>query len=70
MIFEGLPPRKFSAKSYLPLRGIPMFYYTSIVLLAIAILLIENHDILFSRSVSQNIPVIKRSKEFLYGVLV
>ena len=47
-----------------------MFYYTSIVLLAIAILLIENHDILFSRSVSQNIPVIKRSKEFLYGVLV
>ena len=45
-------------------------YYTSIVLIAVAILLIENHDILFDGDVSQDIPVRERYKQFLYGVLV
>ena len=45
-------------------------YYTSIVLLAVAILMIENHDILFDSDVSQDIPVRERYKQFLYGVLV
>ena len=45
-------------------------YYTSIVLLAIAILMIENHDILFDSDVSRDIPVRERYKHFLYGVLV
>lgn len=44
-------------------------YYTSIVLLAAAILLIENHDILFDGSTTQNIPVRKIYRNFLFIVL-
>lgn len=46
-----------------------MSYYSSIVLLAAVVLIIENHDILFDRSVSQNNPVRERYIYFLYGVL-
>lgn len=45
-------------------------YYTSIVLLAAAILLIENHDILFDGSTTQNIPVRKIYRNFLFIVLI
>ncbi len=47
-----------------------MSYYSSIVLLAAVILVIENHDILLGRDVSPVIPVRERYKKFLYGVLV
>ena len=46
-----------------------MYYYTSIVLLAAAILLIENHDILFERDDGQNPSVRKQYKQFLCVVL-
>ncbi len=45
-------------------------YYTSIVLLAAAILLIENHDILFDGSTTRNIPVRKIYRNFLFIVLI
>ena len=45
-------------------------YYSAIGLLAIAILLIENHDILFDRSDSQNIPAIGLYRKLLYCILL
>lgn len=46
-----------------------MFYYTSIVLLAAAILMIENHDILFDREVTNNMPARETYRNFLFVVL-
>ena len=46
-----------------------MFYYTSIGLLAIAILMIENHDILFDRAVTNNLPARETYRKFLFVVL-
>ena len=46
-----------------------MYYYTSIVLLAAAILMIENHDILFEGDDGQNPSVRKKYKQFLCVVL-
>ena len=47
-----------------------MFYYSVIGLLAAAILLIENHDILFGSADNQKIPAMGIYKKFLYAVLV
>ena len=46
-----------------------MFYYTSIGLLAVAILMIENHDILFDREVTNNMPARETYRNFLFVVL-
>lgn len=46
-----------------------MFYYTSIGLLAVAILMIENHDILFDRAATNNIAARETYRKFLFVVL-
>ena len=45
------------------------YYYTSIVLLAAAILMIENHDILFDRAATNNIAARETYRKFLFAVL-
>lgn len=45
------------------------YYYTSIVLLAAAILMIENHDILFDRAATNNIAARETYRKFLFVVL-
>ncbi|WP_051533604.1 ATP-binding protein [Anaerovibrio sp. RM50] len=46
-----------------------MFYYAVIGLIATAVLLIVNYDILFIRDERQNLPAMGTYKKFLYGII-
>ena len=46
-----------------------MYWYALVGVLAIAVLIIENSDIIFSRGDNQRFPEIKIYRRFLYGIL-